>query len=302
VTAIIPRGKTINEASSPPGLTLNGTEKTGTTWLDDSGISKRAVHDHQPPQRLAWCAICDRLECQARHARHGKAIVSLFRSLAENLGRISERYQRIPGETRRLISRPRRRSLTSGRSMRERRLRTVIISTNQRNSRVAIGTSRALLDQKFGSYTVGVLVHATMDAREPLRIAGITWPECPERTGCKNDIGSSLWSSPRCASDPPQLNRIAKKVSLRLGRDGRYSGTLPGLFIAFSNREFPAQFGTQAASLTIAAQRFAGSEFFWPSVQATGGAVVNANGCRRDHDWINNHTGSHCPHDRPRKC
>src|SRR5258708_6955259 len=89
-----------------------------------------------------------------------------------------------------------------------------------------IGTSSRVLDQKAGGYTVGVLVQCNYGAREQLRIAGINvGREIPERTVWQKDIGSIIVV---VATDAPliptQLKRIAKKVSLGLGRDGSYSG------------------------------------------------------------------------------
>src|SRR5207244_12092706 len=93
-----------------------------------------------------------------------------------------------------------------------------------------IGTSSRVLDAKTGGYTVGVLVQCNYGSREQLRIAGVNvGREIPEHTVWHRDVGSIIVL---VATDAPliptQLKRIAKKVSLGLGRDGRYSGDGPG--------------------------------------------------------------------------
>src|SRR5712672_1817175 len=89
-----------------------------------------------------------------------------------------------------------------------------------------IGTSSRVLSAKEGGYTVGVLVQCNYGARDQLRIAGINvGREIPEHTVFKEDVGSIIVI---VATDAPliptQLKRIAKKVSLGLGRNGSYSG------------------------------------------------------------------------------
>ena len=100
-----------------------------------------------------------------------------------------------------------------------------------------IGTSSRVLDAKDGGYTVGVLVQCNYGARDQLRIAGITvGREIPEHTVFRDDVGSIIVI---VATDAPliptQLKRIARKVSLGLGRNGSYSGDGSGdIFLAFS--------------------------------------------------------------------
>ena len=100
-----------------------------------------------------------------------------------------------------------------------------------------IGTSSRVLDEKAGGYTIGVLVQCNYGSREQLRIAGINvGREIPERTIFRDDVGSIIVV---LATDAPliptQLKRVARKISLGLGRDGSYYGDGSGdIFIAFS--------------------------------------------------------------------
>ena len=100
-----------------------------------------------------------------------------------------------------------------------------------------IGTASRVLDAKYGGYTVGVLVQCNYGQRDQLRIAGV--PVGREIGGPKvwdDDVGSIIVV---VATDAPliptQLKRVAKRVTLGLGRNGSYSGDGSGdIFIAFS--------------------------------------------------------------------
>src|SRR5437870_12743380 len=100
-----------------------------------------------------------------------------------------------------------------------------------------IGTASRVLNTKQGRYTVGVLVQCNYGRRDQLRIAGVpVGREIQEQRTRKDDVGSIIVV---VATDAPliptQLKRLAKRVSLGLGRDGSYSGNGSGdLFIAFS--------------------------------------------------------------------
>src|ERR1700683_1774838 len=100
-----------------------------------------------------------------------------------------------------------------------------------------IGTASRVLDAKAGGYTVGVLVQCNYGSRDQLRSAGVNvGREIPEHTVWKEDVGSIIVI---VATDAPliptQLKRVAKKISLGLGRDGSYSGDGSGdIFLAFS--------------------------------------------------------------------
>src|SRR5215831_2620042 len=100
-----------------------------------------------------------------------------------------------------------------------------------------IGSSSRVLDAKYGGYTIGVLVQCNYGQRDQLRIAGVpVGREIPGRKVRDDDVGSIIVV---VATDAPliptQLKRVAKRVTLGLGRNGSYSGDGSGdIFIAFS--------------------------------------------------------------------
>src|SRR6202050_5436995 len=166
-----------------------------------------------------------------------------------------------------------------------------------------IGTSSRVLDAKLGGYTVGVLVQCNYGSREQLRIAGINvGREIPERTIFQDDLGSIIVV---LATDAPliptQLKRVARKISLGLGRDGSYSGDGSGdIFIAFSTAN-PGAVGSQGLHQLTMLPNDSLDPIFLATVQATEEAVVNAMVAADTMTGINNHTVIALPHERLRE-
>ena len=160
-----------------------------------------------------------------------------------------------------------------------------------------------MLDAKDGGYTVGVLVQCNYGSRDQLRIAGINvGREIPERTIFQEDVGSIIVV---LATDAPliptQLKRIARKISLGLGRDGSYSGDGSGdIFIAFSTANPRAVSSKGLHQLTMLPNDSL-NPIFLATVQATEEAVVNAMVAAETMTGINNHTVIALPHDRLRE-
>ena len=110
------------------------------------------------------------------------------------------------------------------------------------------GTSSRRLSEKLGGYTVGVLVQCNFGTRHLLRIAGT--PVGYEITGkpiWHDDTGSIIVV---VATDAPllpnQMKRIAKRVTLGLGRLGSISGNGSGdIFIAYSTANPGARTGAK---------------------------------------------------------
>ena len=106
-----------------------------------------------------------------------------------------------------------------------------------------IGTASRRLDPKDGGYTVGVLVQCNYGTRENLRVAGI--PVGHEIFGedpyafVPADVAETGSIIVVVATDAPllphQLKRVARRVTLGLGRTGSTAGNGSGdIFIAFS--------------------------------------------------------------------
>lgn len=166
-----------------------------------------------------------------------------------------------------------------------------------------IGTASRRLDAKGGGYTVGVLMQCNFGDRHLLRVAGTpVGREIPLGAEANHkDIGSIIVV---VATDAPllpmQLKRIARRVTLGLGRDGSISGDGSGdIFIAFSTANPHADFQTRPFPVTM----FPNDEMdalFEATVQATEEAVINAMVAAHTMTGINNHTVYALPHDQLR--
>jgi L-aminopeptidase/D-esterase-like protein len=177
-----------------------------------------------------------------------------------------------------------------------------------------IGSSSRVLDAKAGGYSVGVLVQCNYGRRDQLRIAGVpVGKEIPERPAYGedesarsaiggNDVGSIIVV---VATDAPliptQLKRVAKKVSLGLGRNGSYSGDGSGdIFLAFSTANSGAV-GTKGLHPLTMLPNDSLDPIFLATVQATEEAVINAMVAAETMKGIDNHEVIALPHDRLRQ-
>jgi L-aminopeptidase/D-esterase-like protein len=147
-----------------------------------------------------------------------------------------------------------------------------------------IGTSSRKLAAKDGAYTVGVLVQCNYGTRENLRIAGI--PVGREIPGedpyalVPSDIVERGSIIVVVATDAPllphQLKRVARRVSLGLGRNGSIAGNGSGdIFIAFSTANPGANDVAHVVELQMVPNDSL-DPLFAATVQATEEAVVNA--------------------------
>lgn len=164
------------------------------------------------------------------------------------------------------------------------------------------GTSSRKLPDTFGGYTVGVLVQCNFAARHLLRIAGApVGYEIPLDTQ-RPDVGSIIVV---VATDAPllphQLKRIARRVTLGLGRLGSISGNGSGdIFIAFSTANANAGLAPRSSNVQMLANDQMDS-LFEATVQATEEAVVNAMIAAKTMTGINGYTVEALPHDRLRE-
>jgi len=171
-----------------------------------------------------------------------------------------------------------------------------------------IGTASRRLSAKGGGYTVGVLVQCNFGLRQNLRIAGIpVGREIPQEDpytfmpGETEERGSIIVV---VATDAPllphQLKRLARRVSLGLGRDGSISGNGSGdIFIAFST----ANVGAAAPDRVVDLKMFPNDTLnpvFTATVEATEEAVINAMVAATSMTGIENHHVSALPQDQLR--
>ena len=324
VTAIHPRGKASNDAVFAAWFTLNGNgEMTGTTWVEDSGFldgpvmitnthSVGVVRDaviawkvkHSTPDMEGyfwslpvvaetwdgWLNDINGFHVRPEDAWHALDVA--------HTGPVEE--GNVGGGTGMVCN----------------------------EFKGGIGTSSRVLDAKLGAYTIGVLVQCNYGRREQLRIAGVpVGKEIPEHPAYASN---EMWGQPPSAvlrsegplpghdtgsiivvvaTDAPliptQLKRIARRVSLGLGRNGSYSGDGSGdIFIAFSTANPGAvspktNQPNNAHQLTMLPNDSL-DPIFLATVQATEEAVVNAMVAAETMKGIDNHEVIALPHDRLR--
>jgi L-aminopeptidase/D-esterase-like protein len=304
VTAIHPRGRTSSDAVFAAWFTLNGNgEMTGTTWVDDSGFlngpvmitnthSVGVVRDAviawkvkrgEPDVEGYWWSLPVVAETWDGYLND----INGFHVHPEDAWHALDTAHSGPVEEG---------NVGGG---------TGMICNEFKGG---IGTSSRVLDAKAGGYTIGVLVQCNYGDRGQLRIAGINvGREIPEHTVWKDDVGSIIVI---VATDAPliptQLKRVAKKVSLGLGRDGSYSGDGSGdIFLAFStaNRDADKQGSIGAKGLRSLTMLPNDSldPIFLATVQATEEAVVNAMVAAETMKGIDDHEVIALPHDRLRQ-
>ena len=172
-----------------------------------------------------------------------------------------------------------------------------------------IGTSSRKVESKIGAYTVGVLVQCNYGSRINLRIAGV--PVGQEISDERAYASTSFSDLDRgsiivvVGTDAPlvahQLKRLARRVSLGLGRNGSISGNGSGdIFIAFST----ANPGGAAADHVVDLKMLPNDQLepvFAATVQATEEAVINAMVAAETMTGIENHKVIALPHDRLRE-
>jgi D-aminopeptidase len=165
-----------------------------------------------------------------------------------------------------------------------------------------IGTASRKLSVKQGGYTVGVLVQCNYGVRANLRIAGVpVGREIPENPVRKVEVGSIIVV---VATDAPllphQLKRLARRVTLGLGRDGSIGGGGSGdIFVAFSTAN-PDAFTAKTAELKMLSNE-ALNPLFQATVESTEEAVINAMIAAETMTGYDGHTAYALPHDQLRE-
>jgi D-aminopeptidase len=306
VTAVLPRGKdSMNDAVFAGWFSQNGNgEMTGTTWVEESGflegpvmitnthsvgvvrdavIQWRVAHGQPDPTGYWWS-----LPVVAETWDGWLNDINGFHVKPEHA------FQAIDTAHGGLVEEG---SVGGG---------TGMICNEFKGG---IGTSSRKLDAKFGGYTVGVLVQCNYGMRPNLRIAGVpVGKEIPNAAAYSAanfdelDRGSIIVV---VATDAPllshQMKRLARRVSLGLGRDGSISGNGSGdIFIAFSTAN-PRSDGGNKKEITIKMlPNDAIDPIFAATVQATEEAIINAMVAADTMTGIENHKVIALPHDQLR--
>jgi D-aminopeptidase len=299
VTAILPRGKNSQSPVFAAWFTLNGNgEMTGTAWVEDSGLldgpvmitnthSVGVVRDAviawkvkrgKPDMEGYWWSLPVVAETWDGYLND----INGFHVKPEHAIHALDTAQGGPVEEG---------SVGGG---------TGMVCNEFKGG---IGTSSRVLSAKQGGYTVGVLVQCNYGQRDQLRVAGVpAGKEIPDGTIREQDTGSIIVV---VATDAPliptQLKRVARRVSLGLGRDGSYSGDGSGdIFIAFSTAN-----GNSVSSKKVQSIEMLPNDsldpIFLATVQATEEAVINAMVASPTMIGIDNHKVIGLPHDRLRE-
>ena len=303
VTAVLPRGRGSTAPVFGAWFTLNAAgEMTGTTWLEERGLidgpilitnthSVGVVRDAAVKWMVAngWTALW-----------HAPVATETYDGVLNDINGFHVEQSHALAAIEGARAGPVREGAVGG--------GTGMICNGFKGG---IGTSSRKLAPELGGYTVGVLVQCNYGSRRLLRIAGApvgaelqqTDPICyarPASTGEKR-----AWPFPDCASGaaagaeepkrpdgsiiiivatdapllPHQLERLAKRPSLGLGRLGSVAGEGSGdIFLAFST----ANPGLKSVEDSPApkAVRMVPNDFltalFEAVTQATEEAIVNA--------------------------
>ena len=306
VTAILPRGKdTMSNPVFAGWWSLNGNgEMTGTTWVEESGFlegpvmitnthSVGVVHDAviqwrvnhgQPDPTGYWWSLPVVAETwdgwlNDINGFHVKPEDAFHAIDSAHSGPIEE--GNVGGGTGMICN----------------------------EFKGGIGTSSRKFEIKGANHTVGVLVQCNYGVRPNLRIAGVpVGREIPESAAYSSssfgevDRGSIIVV---VATDAPllshQLKRLARRVSLGLGRNGSISGNGSGdIFVAFSTANSGAAAADHLVDLRMLPNDLI-EPVFASTVQATEEAVINAMVAAETMTGIENHKVIALPHDKLRE-
>ena len=299
VTAVLPRGKNSQDPVFGAWFTLNGNgEMTGTTWLEDSGFLDGPVmitNTHSVgvvrDAVIAW--------------RVKKAPPDQ-QGYEWSLPVVAETYDGDLNDINGFHVKPEHAwhalDTAHGGAVEEGNVGggTGMICNEFKGG---IGTSSRVLDAQYGGYTVGVLVQCNYGSRSQLRVAGVpVGREIADHKVRDNDVGSIIVV---VATDAPliptQLKRLARHVSLGLGRDGSYSGDGSGdIFVAFSTANPGAANSKGMRQITMLPNEQL-NPLFLATVQATEEAVINAMVAAETMKGINDFKVIALPHDRLRE-
>lgn len=141
------------------------------------------------------------------------------------------------------------------------------------------GTSSRIIETRAGNFTLGVLVQANHGLRPWLSVGGISLgEEMPDNRVFEEEKGSIIVVLATDAPlTPTQLNRIAKRIGIGMGRSGTPSGNGSGdIYLAFSTANDPGEM-SKASEITL--RSLADKEMdavFLATVDCVDEAILNA--------------------------
>ena len=141
------------------------------------------------------------------------------------------------------------------------------------------GTSSRIVETRAGAFTLGVLVQANHGLRPWLMIGGISVGEVmPENRIFDEEAGSIIVVLATDAPlTPTQLNRIAKRIGIGMGRSGTPSGNGSGdIYLAFSTANDPGEMSKASEITMISLGDKEMDAIFLATVSCVEEAILNA--------------------------
>lgn len=324
VTAVIPRGKESFDPVFGAWFALNGNgEMTGTTWIDESGfLEGPIVITNTNSVGVARDAVVAwALRRNAEFFWILPVVAETFDGLLNDVNGFHVRPEHVFAALD---------SARGGRVLEG----SVGGGTGMlcNGFKGGIGTSSRVVPERAGGYTVGVLVQCNYGSQQGLRIAGVPVgreialrgicaagapPSSPFLRGMpKCDEAGSLHAPERphaelgsiiivIATDAPllphQLERLAKRASLGIGREGGIASNGSGdIFVAFSTANPRAAEDEGIVALTMLPNDRM-DPLFTATIQATEEAITNAMLAAETMTGADDLRAYGIPHDRVRE-
>ncbi len=309
VTAILPQGKNFQGRVFAAWHTLNGNgEMTGTTWVDESGgLGSPVMITNTHSVGVVRDAV---IEWAIRRFK------SIGYSGDISLPLVAETYDGFLSDINGFhVSKEHAfQALDSAKAgpVAEGNVGggTGMISHGFKGG---TGTSSRVLAANAGGYTVGVLVQANYGTRQFFSVAGV--PVGREITDLGPVPGKRTASLDRKMGDgagsiivvvatdapllPNQLERLAKRVSLGIGRvGGRGENSSGDIFIAFSTANAAEASKNQGVANIAMLPNDRINPLFWAVAEATEEAIINAMVAAESMTGLNGNKVNALPHDR----
>ena len=324
VTAVIPRGKSSFDPVFGAWFSLNGNgEMTGTTWIEESGFLEGPIlitNTHSVgvvrDEVIAWS-----LRKSADFMWALPVVAETYDGLLNDINGFHVKPEHVTAALDGAKSGPVAEGSVGG--------GTGMLCNGFKGG---IGTSSRVVSERAGGYTVGVLVQCNYGSRQGLRIAGVPMgleltepaicaagappsqaflqglPACSQRQSLQGadrphpELGSIIIV---VATDAPllphQLQRIVKRASLGIGRQGGIASNGSGdIFVAFSTANPRAAEGEGIVALTMLPNDRMDA-LFAATIQATEEAITNAMLAAETMTGADDVRAYAIPHDRVRE-
>lgn len=141
------------------------------------------------------------------------------------------------------------------------------------------GTSSRIVETNAGAFTLGVLVQANHGLRPWLSVGGVSLgEEMPGNRIFEEERGSIIVVlATNAPLTPTQLNRIAKRIGIGMGRSGTPSGNGSGdIYLAFSTENDPGEMSKTSETMIRALGDKEMNAIFLATVDCVDEAILNA--------------------------